>query len=73
MKPEENQQDLTQKSRRLSQQIARIKSALPIHRPTRAPSPAEQLEERMNRLKPRRSIRVPKRDGLTPGKSGPYN
>ncbi len=69
MKPEENQQDLVQKARRLSEQIARIKSSLPIHRPGRTPSLGEQIEERMNRLRPRRSITVPKPDATKPSSS----
>jgi hypothetical protein len=64
-----NQQDLVQKARRLSAQIARIKSGLPIHRPGRAPSLREQIEERMNRLRPRRSITVSKPDATKRGSS----
>jgi hypothetical protein len=56
---QENQQ--IQRARRLSEQIARIKSSQPIHRPgAQKPSLREQIEQRMNRLKPRRTVAVPR-------------
>ena len=56
--PQENQQQ--ERARRLSEQIARMKAGRPIHRPGAPPSLREQIEARISRLQPRRTITVPK-------------
>jgi hypothetical protein len=48
------QEDLMERARRLREQIERMKSGRAIRRPDQSKSLREQIEERSNRLRPRR-------------------